>query len=57
MSMTNQEHIYQNLDQLKTLEQQIEKAGIGTVKPLAKKLAYLSRQTFARLAVEVFKNE
>ena len=39
---------------MKSLELRIEKAGLTTVKPLAKELAKLSRQTMALLAVEVF---
>jgi len=53
---TNKQHIYINLERLSALEQKIKGAGIGSVKPLAEQLAHLTRQTLARLSVEVFKN-
>ena len=51
---SNKARIFSCLEKMKSLELRIEKAGLTTVKPLAKELAKLSRQTMALLAVEIF---
>lgn len=55
--MTRKKDVFNNLEQMKQLEREIEKAGITSVKPLAQRLAKLSRRTFALLAMEAFENE
>jgi len=50
----NKAMLFNNLEQISQLEKQIESAGLTTIKPLAKRLATLTRKTLAILAVEVF---
>jgi len=54
---TNKQRIFLNLEKIKTLESRIDKAGLGTIKPLAKELAKLTRQTLALTAIELFERE
>lgn len=51
---SNKARIFSCLEKMKSLELRIEQAGLTTVKPLAKELAKLTRQTMALMAVEVF---
>lgn len=54
--MTNREKVFMLLEQQKKLEQQIEKAGITTIKPLVQQSAKNQRQINAIMAMEVFAN-